>query len=218
MSEHCGGCADSECAAVTDGESAALRALYERMLDRNPSSRGGCAESAEQPRPPADRRRDDSKPAAAASLSSPMKRFEADMNTLLDGRTARRSADDAAAVPDPVLFRRCGVATAGPVNSSLYGLHVERAVAGPPANRDALFDAAESLLLAEAACKHGGAVHAAEIAATRQPEPKHAEDAARAGANAYAAAGQKPGADNSADTPIEVVGYVGCTRPRADPR
>lgn len=206
-SDYCGECADTECLKVTDGETAALKELYERMLDqpdctprpqRPPNSRpAGCEEQAND-----------------ALSSSPLKRFDANMKTLLDDRVATASADDKATVADPVLFKRCQAAPAGAINSSLYALDVERAVLGPPAERDGLFDAAQSLLLAEAACKHGGAVRAAELAATRQPEPKHAEDAARVGANAFTAAakGEKSGGA-AVDTPVEVVGYVGCTKP-----
>jgi len=150
---------------------------------------------------------------------SPLKHFDVQMMATLDAKavtTADAGTNDKATVPDPILFAKCKAVPPGTINAVLYGMDVERAVVGRPAERDDLKDAAEWLLMAEAACKHSGAVHAAQVAAQVQPEPKYAEDAARIGAKAYTAAarGDRPGGSTS-ETPVEVVGYVGCTRPPA---
>lgn len=212
-SEHCHPCAAAECLEVTDGEAAALKTLYQRMLDKQPEP-PVCGPV--KPTAPYDK----SDACLPDGSESVLKRFDALMTATLDSRSpggAGPGADDKAVLPDPVLFAKCSVTPAGSVNTSLYGLDVERAVMGPPAERDGLVEAAESLMKAEAACKHGGAVRAAEIAALAQPEPKHAEDAARIGAKAYSAAatGGKPGG-STVETPVEVVGYVGCTKPPPD--
>jgi len=150
---------------------------------------------------------------------SPLKHFDVQMMATLDAKavtTADTGTSDKATVPDPILFAKCKAIPAGTINAVLYGMDVERAVTGRTAERDGLQDAADWLLMAEAACKHSGAVHAAQVAAQVQPEPKYAEDAARIGAKAYTAAarGDRPGGSTS-ETPVEVVGYVGCTRPPA---
>lgn len=214
-SEFCGPCKDTECMEVTECEAEALKVLYQRMADERPSV--DCD-------PP--RRLTAAEVTAAADAAaeacgrpdmSPLKYFDRQMTAALDARlpsTGDTSAQDTATVPNPVLFVKCKPMPPGTINAVLYGMDVERAVMGAPAERDSLLEAAEWLLMAEAACKHSGAVRAAEIAATVQPEPKYAEDAARVGAKAYTAAarGDRPGGSMS-ETPVEVVGYVGCTRP-----
>lgn len=209
-SEHCHPCAVAGCLEVTDGEEAALKTLYQRMLDKQPEP-PACGPV--KPTAPYDK----SVACKPVGSESVLKRFDTIMQATLDSRSpggAGPGADDKAVLPDPVLFTKCSATPAGTLNTSLFGMDVERAVIGPPAERDELLDAAESLLKAEAACKHSGAVKAAEIAARAQPEARHAEDAARIGAKAYSAAikGGKPGGSTT-ETPIEVVGYVGCTKP-----
>jgi len=199
---------------VTEEECVALRTLYDRMLDKDSNEVLNTTEcgpsAANRPLEPLDR--------AIACRETPMsllKRFDNLMTTMLESRAAVPSdpAHDKAAVPHPVMFSRCRAPGPGTVNATLYGMDVEQAVLGTPAERNELLEAADALLRAEAACKHGGAVRAAEIAALAQHEPKHAEDAARIGAKAYSTppANEKPGGA-STETPIEVVGYVGCTR------
>lgn len=215
-SPFCGPCPENtECAEVTNDECVALESLYVRMLDKDPcveAELAECSSSAVDRTPkPLDK--------ATACRETPvslLKRFDELMMAVLESRAAVPSdpAHDKAAVPHPVLFSRCRASGPGTINASLYGLDVERAVLGPPVERDELLEAANALMKAEAACKHGGAVRAAEIAALAQHEPKHAEDAARIGAKAYTTppTSDKPGG-STAETPIEVVGYVGCTKP-----
>lgn len=215
-SEFCGPCKDTECMDVTDCESAALKALYQRMADERPSV------DCDPPRKPTSAEARAAKDAAEEACGrplgvSPLKYFDVQMMATLDSKlvtTADAGTNDKATVPDPILFAKCKTIPAGAINAVLYGMDVERAVTGRSAERDGLRDAAEWLLMAEAACKHSGAVHAAHMAAQVQPEPKYAEDAARIGAKAYTAAarGDRPGGSTS-ETPVEVVGYVGCTRP-----
>lgn len=201
---------------VTDCEAAALKALYQRMADERPSL------DCDPPRKPTVEEAMATKEAAEAACDrapgmSPLKYFDKQMMATLDSKmvtTSDAGTNDKATVPDPILFAKCKAIPAGTINAVLYGMDVERAVTGRSAERDDLQDAAEWLLMAEAACKHSGAVHAAQVAAQVQPEPKYAEDAARIGAKAYTAAarGDRPGGSTS-ETPVEVVGYVGCTRP-----
>lgn len=214
----CGPCAETECLEVTEDESAALKSLYARMLDRPAAATvtcdGGPAAAVAAPSPLARR-------AACATAEddvrprSLLQRFDELMAAALDSRTAGTSdsANDKAALPDAVLFAKCRPLPAGRLNTALYGIDVERTVVGAPVERDGLSDAVDALLKAEAACKHSGAVRAAELAAMAQPEAKHAEDAARIGAKAYTTADEgKTGGLNS-EYPVAVVGYVGCTRP-----
>lgn len=221
-SEHCGPCAETECTEVTDGESAALKTLYQRMLNHEPCGADsaaanddcGVAPGGRGPVPPPQLPYDKSDCIADKSATL-LKRFDTMMQAALDSRTqGATDANDKATVPNPVLFSKCQGTPAGSLNTTLFGMDVERAVLGPLAEEDKLLAAVEDLMTAEAACKHSGAVRAAEKAAVTQLEPKHAEDAARIGAKAYnaAAKGDKPGG-SSAETPVEVVGYVGCTKP-----
>lgn len=212
---------------VTDGETDALKTLYERMLD---PCNFGVADEAAGPsdercaRPPmpatpyVKSAACDRDAAGNGEPPSLLRRFDALVTAALDSRTSGSSdsAYDQAALPDPVLFTKCKAMPPGTINTVLCGIDVERAVQGPPAEPDGLLDAVDALVKAEAGCKLGGAVRAAEMAAMAQPEAKHAEDAARIGAKAYAAAakGEKPGGSTS-ETPVEVVGYVGCTRSRS---
>lgn len=214
-SEFCGPCKDTECMDVTECESAALKVLYQRMADERPS-----ADCDPPPKPSKEEERA-AKDAAEEACGrpkgvSPLKYFDVQMMATLDAKaltTADMGTSDKATVPDPILFAKCKAVPAGSINAVLYGMDVERAVTGRSAERDGLQDAADWLLMAEAACKHSGAVHAAQMAAQVQPEPKYAEEAARIGAKAYTAAarGDRPGGSTS-ETPVEVVGYVGCTR------
>lgn len=224
MAEHCRPCADPECLEVTECEVDALKSLYERMLDPDDQVADLAAEPS-GPRcarppmpgtpyarpPPCDA---DGGPAAAAA--TPLQRFDALLTAALESRAGGGSDSvyDRAALPDPVLFAQCKTMPAGAINTTLFGIDVERAVQGAQADRDELHDAVDALMKAEAGCKHGGAVRAAEIAALAQPEAKHAEDAARIGAKAYAAAAaaDKQGSSIGTEMPVEVVGYVGCTR------
>lgn len=220
MAEHCRPCAEVECLDVTECEVDALKSLYERMLDPDDQvaeqSAGPSDPRCARPPmpgtpyarpPPCD---------SDAVAATPLQRFDALLTAALESRTAGGSDSvyDRAALPDPVLFARCKALPAGAINTTLCGIDVERAVQGAQADRDELHDAVDALMKAEAGCKHGGAVRAAEIAALAQPEAKHAEDAARIGAKAYAAAaaGDKPGSSAGTEMPVEVVGYVGCTR------
>lgn len=230
-SEHCGPCPETECIEVSDGESDALKTLYKRMMDNQQKCEAetpgavtkDCGPNAGLRPPPATMPPTpyEKSPACDEITSlSVLKRFDTYMTTVLDSRSGGamdggKAAHNKATVPDPVLFAKCEATPPGSINTMLYGLDVEQAVVGAPAARDELMEAALSLLKAEAACKHGGAVKAAEIAALKQPEAKYAEDAARIGANAYtsAAKGDKPGG-MEAETPVEVVAYVGCTKPR----
>lgn len=216
-SEFCGPCAETECMEVTECESDALKTLYQRMADERPSV--DCDPPRKLKGAEARAAADEAAEACGRPGVSPLKYFDVQMMAALDARAvsnADTSANDKATVPDPVLFARCKAVPAGAINAVLCGMDVERAVTGRPAERDAVQEAAEWLLMAEAACKHSGAVHAAQVAAIVQPEPKYAEDAARIGAKAYTAAarGDRPGGSTS-ETPVEVVGYVGCTRPPA---
>lgn len=229
--EYCGPCPKTECTEVSDGESDALKTLYKRMLDNQQKCVAETPEAVTKDcgpdaglRPPPGTMPPtpyEKSPACdVISSLSVLKRFDAYMTSVLDSRSGGamdggKAAHNKATVPDPILFARCEAAPPGSINTMLWGLDVEQAVVGAPAARDEQVEAALSLLKAEAACKHGGAVKAAEIAALKQPEAKYAEDAARIGANAYtsAAKGDKPGG-MEAETPVEVVAYVGCTRPR----
>lgn len=217
----CGPCPETECLDVTDDEAAALKSLYVRMLDKPPRP---CEPSAAAAT---------GRPSVATVVSplvrhaacedegksprSLLQRFDELVTAALDSRTAGTSdsANDKAALPDAKLFRKCRSVPAGRLNTALYGIDVERTVVGAPAERDELTDAVDSLLKAEAACKHSGAVHAAEMAARSQPEAKHAEDAARIGAKAYTTADEGKTGGLNCEYPVVVVGYVGCTRPPA---
>lgn len=219
----CGPCAETECLGVTEDDTAALTSLYARMLDNSAAAGAGpsAAATVRTAASPLARRAAcaDAGGAPSAAPLSPLQRFDELMAAALDGRTAGTSdnANDKAALPDAVLFAKCRPLPAGRLNTALYGIDVERTVVGAPVERDGLSDAVDALLKAEAACKHSGAVRAAELAAMAQPEAKHAEDAARIGAKAYTTADEgKTGGLNS-EYPVVVVGYVGCTRPpRAD--
>ncbi|VVC39915.1 Hypothetical protein CINCED_3A002938 [Cinara cedri] len=226
-SDHCSPCAKIECMEVNDDESVALKTLYERMLDHRPCGPDSEAANADcgaapcggrEPAPPPALPYDKTADCTVDKSKTVLKRFDTLMMAALESRTAGATdANDKGTVPDPILFRKCQNLPPGTLNSALYGMSVERAVLGPMAEEDKLLAAVDDLMMAEAACKHSGAVMAAQEAARAQPEPKHAEDAARIGAKAYNAANMndKPGG-SSAETPIEVVGYVGCTKPPKD--
>lgn len=227
MADHCRPCAEPECIDVTECEVEALKSLYERMLDPDDQvaeqsagpSDPRCARPPMPGRPYARPPPCDSDVAGAAA--TPLQRFDALLTAALESRTAGGSDSvyDRAALPDPVLFAKCKAMPAGAINTTLLSIDVERAVQGAQADRDELHDAVDALMKAEAGCKHGGAVRAAEIAALAQPEAKHAEDAARIGAKAYAAAAasDKSGSSAGTEMPVEVVGYVGCTRSCSPP-
>ncbi|XP_039282734.1 uncharacterized protein LOC111051277 [Nilaparvata lugens] len=70
----------------------------------------------------------------------------------------------------------------------------------------------EKLLKAEAACQFQGAVRAAELAAMAAPNGL-AEEAAVAASRGYSVDAQQFSRMATGDNPIEIVGYIGCTRP-----
>lgn len=211
----CGPCPETECAEVRDDETVALKTLYERMLDKKPGEAiAAAAEAAAAAAAPSHDKSDVCEPDELTRAgNSVLKRFDVLMTAVLESRTTGLMFNDLKTVPHPMLFSRCKEVPPGSLNTTQFGLDVERAVLGPQADQNDLLDAADALMQAEAGCKHSGAVRAAEVAAQAQPEPRHAEDAARIGAKAYTTTskGGKPG-KSTAETPIEVVGYVGCTK------
>lgn len=215
MEHVCSPCPEVECAEVTEDETTALKTLYKRITEKpaddaeRDSTVKGCVGGPRLPKP-----LEKSVACREKQKVSVLKRFDDLIESELESRVDTSDlARDAAAVPDPILFKKCRDKPPGAHNSTLYGMDVEKAVVGPPAERDEMLDAIESLLKAEAACKYSGAVRAAEVAAIAQPEAKHAEDAARIGAKKYTAVQGAKSDGVMAETPVEVVGYVGCTRP-----
>lgn len=211
----CGPCPETVCSEVTKDENDALKTLYQRMLDKKPGEAlAAAAEASAALAAPSHDRADVCEVDELTKKGvSVLKRFDVLMAALIESRQTGLMFNDLKTVPHPLLFSRCKEVPPGSLNTMLIGLDVERVVKGPPADDNDLLDAVDALLQAEAGCKHSGAVHAAEVAAKAQPEPRHAEDAARIGAKAYSitSTGAKPGKSN-AETPIEVVGYVGCTK------
>lgn len=114
-------------------------------------------------------------------------------------------------------FKSCKSGKPGAVNASLFGLDLEHWMTASTTagdGHDGVKRAAYDLAAAEAHCKHGGAVQAAEMAVNVEPAPNLAEVAARFGAQSYTgAANATDGAGREAgdDTPVVVVAYVGST-------
>lgn len=220
-SEHCEDvCNPLECASVSSDEVSALKTLYDRILD----DKGPCemptlnCSGNKKPAPATSAAQAFDRGKTCSKEPSVLKRFESNLTLLLDSQEKNDEKMPPLPGGDPALFDGCERTPAGSVNASVFGLDIERAVLGTPAEIDQLLEAANELVMAEALCKHSGAVRAAEDAARAQPESKYAEDAARIGAKTYKAAvsGKKPGTRFMGETPIEVVGYVGCTKPPAD--
>lgn len=117
-------------------------------------------------------------------------------------------------------FKSCKGHNPSAVNAALFGLDLEHwltaAVSTSGDGRDeSIKRAAYDLAAAEAHCKHGGAVKAAELAVQVEPSGHLAEVAARFGAQSYAATDnvdqRGAGRDSGDNTPVVVVAYVGST-------
>lgn len=97
--------------------------------------------------------------------------------------------------------------------SSTSGVDIAERLRSAPDTE--LTEAVEKLAKAEAACHFAGAVRAAEEAAAAAP-PELAEEAAAAGARDFRAEVTDMFRDTGGDKekPIEIIGYIGITRPK----
>lgn len=94
-----------------------------------------------------------------------------------------------------------------------YAVDMEQELRNIGIQETYMLDMLEKLTKAEAAVRFQGAVRAAEVAAMSAP-PDLAEEAAVAGARGYSVETQEFSKKSSpGENPIEIIGYIGCTRP-----
>lgn len=159
------------------------------------------------------------------NASSALKRVDRELTALLSRSSREADGVDGAgseAVKHlsklPVYSGKCE-RKPGTVNAALFGLDLERNIASATGAEgdDRVRRAAYDLAMAEAHCKHAGAVRAAEYAVHVEPADHLAEEAARYGAQSFgsssaAGAGSVVGGGRDAgDSPVVVVAYVGNT-------
>lgn len=167
----------------------------------------------------------------ASLCNSPIKRADRLLTAALlrqrkDGGSGGAAAEgDVKHLTDALpAFKSCKPRKPGAINSALFGLDLEQWMSAATAGDgrdDGAKRAAYDLAAAEAHCKHGGAVEAAEMAVHVEPAKHLAEVAARFGAQSYSGGVGGGGSDDCSggsggdSTPVVVVAYVGNTFPSA---
>ncbi|XP_075222453.1 uncharacterized protein LOC142325051 [Lycorma delicatula] len=143
---------------------------------------------------------------------SPLRQFD----TFATGELRRRAIAEEdfprLKVPQMKGHHRCKVSCL--LNHNVdYAVDMEQELRNIGIQQTFMLDMLEKLTKAEAACRFQGAVRAAEVAAMSAP-PELAEEAAVAGARGYTVETQEFSKKSSpGENPIEIIGYIGCTRP-----
>lgn len=223
----CEPCKNTECLGLPEQEYEALKELYQRIIDTRGYNTDDKYENDESNREHCKSRNSDhgdifnsNNVDKCSYENSVLKLFDQNLTALLkqrEGKTAEHgmSQNQFNKLPS---FKSCKHKS-GAINATSFGLDIEQEMSNfRVVNQNDVKRAAYELVMAEAYCKHAGAVEAAEIAMYFEPIDSLAEDAARIGAQNFTTVANidQIGDTDTTDCPIEVVAYVGNTCPEKD--